>query len=276
MNYQTILYEQIGSVARIWHNRPDQRNAENAQLLDELDDAVARAADDAGIRVIILAGKGRHFSAGHDLKELGPAYLQLPTEARYAYEDRRFYKYALRIWEAPKPTIAQVQGGCIAGAFAVAAMCDLLIAAEDAFFTDPTVQLGSAAVEVLFHPWVLGSRLAADILYTGRRIEAREALAVGLATRVVPLGELESATLALAEQIAKAPPFATKLTKRSLQRTMQIQGFRAALDAHFDTHQLAHTGTETPETGTVLIENIKQRVSSDDKSNERAPAAARS
>jgi enoyl-CoA hydratase len=263
MNYTMILYEQIGPVARIWHNRPDQRNAQNARLLDELDDAMQHAASDRSVRVIVLGGKGKHFSGGHDLKELGPGYMELPTEERYAYEEQRYYKYALRIWDNPKPTIAQVQGGCIAGAFMVAAMCDLLVAADDAFFSDPTVQMGSAAVEVLFHPWVLGSRLAKDILYTGRRIDAREAQSLGLASRVVPRAQLDDATLALAEQIAKAPPFAIKMMKRSLNRALDMQGFRVSLEAHFDTHQLAHTATDKPASGAGLIQAIKEHVSPD-------------
>src|SRR6185295_17674902 len=103
---------------------------------------------------------------------------------------------------------------------------------------------GSVGVEVLFHPWVFGHRLAKEILYTGRRITAVEAREVGLATRVVPRDELESEALKLANDIAKSPPFALKMTKKSLNRTLDIQGFRAALDANFDTHQLAHTSAE--------------------------------
>ena len=244
MNFETVSYEQIGAVARICQNRPEKRNAQNAKMLDELDAALTHAAEDSTVRVIILGGKGAHFSAGHDVRELGDGYNELATEERYAYEEKRYYGYALRIWDLPKPTIAQVQGACVAGAFMVAGMCDLLVASEDAYFADHVVPMGAAAVEVLFHPWVLGHRLAKEILFTGRRINAPEAKEIGLATRVVPRAELESATLALANQIAEAPPFALKLTKKSINRTLDIQGFRAALDAHFDTHQLSHTSSE--------------------------------
>jgi enoyl-CoA hydratase len=258
VNFEMVSYEKIGAVARVCQNRPEKRNAQNAQLLDELDAALAQAANDEETRVIILGGKGPHFSAGHDVRELGDGYMAQPTEQRYAYEERRYYGYALKIWDLPKPIIAQVQGACVAGAFMVAAMCDLLVAADDAYFADHVVPMGSAGVEVLFHPWVLGHRLAKEILYTGRRITAAEAKEVGLATRVVPRAELEDATLSLANEIAKAPPFALKLTKKSLNRTLDIQGFRAALDAHFDTHQLAHTSGETRSRGVGAEQRLAQ------------------
>ncbi len=242
MIYEHIIYERMDRIARIWHNRPAQRNAEDTQLLDEMDHALAQAVNDPEIHVIILAGKGSHFSAGHDVKEGIERDAGQTVEGRYAYEERRYYDYCLRIWDAPKPTIAQVQGGCIAGGFLVANMCDLIVASDDAFFSDPVVsRFGAAATEVLVHPWVLGLRKAKYMLYTGLPIGAAEALAIGLVSEVVPRPDLESATLALAERIAKAPPMALKLTKRSLNRTADIQGFRNAVNAHFDTHQLSHT-----------------------------------
>lgn len=244
-DYKYILYERIGSAARISHNRPERRNAEGARLLEEMGEAVQRAVKDEAVRVIIIAGTGDHFSAGHDLKESEAERSDFTVEERYAFEERLYYDFCMKIWDAPKPTIAQVQGACVAAAFMLANVCDLIVASEDAFFADPVVNsLGAAAVEVLVHPTVLGLRLAKDLLYTGRRIDAKEAFACGMVSRLVPREELESATLALAEQIARTPPFALKLVKRSLHRTMDIGGFRAALDAHFDTHQLSHVTAE--------------------------------
>lgn len=241
MNYRDIEYETTAQVARIWHNRPSARNAESRQLLDELDDAVRRAIADEEVRVIILAGRGEHFSAGHDLKEAQASRAGFTVEERYAYEERSYYEYALRIWDAPKPTIAQVQGACIAGGFMVANMCDLIVASEDAFFSDPVCRtLGVAAAEVLVHPWVMSLRKAKEFLYTGRRIGAAEALQIGMVNRVTPRAELESAALALAQEVAQTPAFALKLIKRSLHRALDMQGFRTALAAHFDTHQLSH------------------------------------
>jgi enoyl-CoA hydratase len=245
MAYEQIDYEKLGPIARIWHNRPQARNAESRRLLDEMDEAVRDAIDDPVVRVIILAGRGDHFSAGHDLKEAQAERSSFTVEQRYAYEERRYFEYCLRIWDAPKPTIAQVQGACVAGAFMVANMCDLIVASDDAFFADPVVHtLGAASVEVLIHPWVLGMRRAKEMLFTGERVSAEEGWRLGMVNRVVPRADLEKATLALAERIAQAPPFALKVLKRSMHTTADIEGLRAALTAHFDTHQLSHVSSE--------------------------------
>jgi enoyl-CoA hydratase len=244
-NYRNILWEDFGSIVRISHNRPHARNAESKDLLEELDAAVQRAGADPEVRVVILAATGDHFSAGHDLKEAQETRSNLTVEQRWGYEMSHYLGYALRIWDLPKPVIAQVQGGCIAAGFMVANMCDLMVASEDAFFSDPVCQsIAAAAVEVLVHPWVLGLRQAKDMLYTGRRISAREGFEMGMVNRLVPRADLEAATMKLAQQIAKAPPFALRLVKRSLNRGFDMQGFRNALEAHFDTHQLSHMTKE--------------------------------
>lgn len=245
MDYQNITYELLGPIARISHARPQRRNAQNVELLDELDHGLQRAVADPDIRVIVIASQGDHFSAGHDLKDAAMHRRQITPEDRYQFEDERYLGYCLRLWDAPKPVIAQVQGACIAAGFMVANMCDLIVAADDAFFADPVVNsFGAAAVEVLVHPWVMGLRQAKQFLYTGARMSAVEAHAIGMVNQVVPREELETATLALAHKIAESSAFALRLVKRTLNRTADIQGFRAAINAHFDTHQLSHMSTE--------------------------------
>jgi enoyl-CoA hydratase len=247
-DYSTILYERIGAVARILHNRPQVRNAENSVLLDELDDAVERATADPAVKVIVIGGTGDHFSAGHDIKEGMAERKESSVEQRWEYETRRYFGYAMKIWDCPKPTIAQVQGACIAGGFMVANMCDLIVASDDAFFADPVCRsLAAASVEVLVHPWVMGLRAAKEFLFTGERMPAEEAKRIGMVNRVVERMHLETATMALAEKIAEGPAFALALTKRSLNRTADMQGFRSALSAHFDTHQLSHATQEAAE-----------------------------
>jgi enoyl-CoA hydratase len=244
-DYSTILYERIGAVARILHNRPEVRNAESSLLLDEQDDALGRAIADPAIKAIVIGGTGDHFSAGHDIKEGMAKRGESSVESRWEYETRRYFGYAMNIWDCPKPTIAQVQGACVAGGFMVANMCDLVVASDDAFFADPVCRsLAAASVEVLIHPWVMGLRKAKEFLFTGERMPAEEAHRIGLVNRVVPRAELEWATLSLAEKIAEGPAFAFALTKRSLNRTADMQGFRSALSAHFDTHQLSHATQE--------------------------------
>lgn len=245
MEYQDIIYEEIGPVVRLWHNRPQARNAEGRRLLEELDHAVHRAGADPDVRVVIFAAKGDHFSAGHDMKESIRDRPNPTVEERYEFELEHFFEYCLNIYDMPKPTIAQVQGACIAAGFMVSNMCDLMIAADDAYFSDPTGHtLGAAAVEMLIHPYVLGMRKAKEMLFTGRKITAEEGLALGMVNQVVPRAELEDATLKLAQHIADAPPFGLRLIKRSLNRTRDAQGFRVALQGHFDAHQLSHVSGE--------------------------------
>jgi len=245
MEYQDIIAEKIGPVARLWHNRPKVRNAENTQLLDEFMAALAGAEADSETRVIVFAGKGGHFSAGHDLKEGRALRADLTLEERWSYEEKHYFNYCLNILNCSKPTIAQVDGACISGGFMLANMCDLMIASEDAFFADPVVHtMAVAAVEVLVHPWVLGARKAKELLFTGQRLSAADAYAAGMVNRVVPAAELDKTVLDLANRIAQAPPFALKVLKKSINRTFDIMGRETALRAHFDSHVATHYSEE--------------------------------
>ncbi|RKJ95682.1 enoyl-CoA hydratase [Alicycliphilus denitrificans] len=241
MAFDTLEIENHGAVRRVLLAREAQRNAQNQQMLDELMAALDDARRDDGVHAVVIGGKGAHFSAGHDLKQAQAERSNFTVEERWAYEELRYFDYSLRIWDFPKPTIAQVQGACVAGGFMIANMCDLVVASESAYFSDPVGHtLGAAATEVLIHPWVMGARKAKELLFTGGRLSASEAHAIGMVNRVVSDAELGESTLALAQQIAKAPPFGLRLIKRSINRTLDAQGLRTALAAHFDTHQLSH------------------------------------
>mgnify|MGYP003585216635 FL=1 len=240
-NYETLEIENHGAVRRILLAREAQRNAQSQQMLDELMAAFDEARVDDSVNVVVLGGKGAHFSAGHDLKQAQAERANFTVEERWAYEELRYFDYSMKIWDFPKPTIAQVQGACVAGGFMIANMCDLVVASESAYFSDPVGHtLGAAATEVLIHPWVMGARKAKEMLFTGAKISAQEAKDIGMVNRVVTDAELSDATLALAQQIAKAPPFGLHLIKRSINRSLDAQGLRTALAAHFDTHQLSH------------------------------------
>lgn len=241
MPYTTIEVENHGKVRRVLLAREAKRNSQSQQMLDELSAAFDEAAQDEGVHVLVLGGKGQHFSAGHDLKQAQAERANFTVEQRWAYESLRYFDYSLRIWDFPKPTVAQVQGACVAGGFMLANMCDLIVASDSAYFSDPVGHtLGAAATEVLIHPWVMGVRKAKEMLFTGGKIDAAEALRIGMVNHVVPDVELDAHALAVAQQIAKAPPFGLRLIKRSLNRTLDAQGLRSALAAHFDTHQLSH------------------------------------
>lgn len=241
MAYDTLAIEDHGAVRRILLARPAQRNAQSQQMLDELMHAMDEARTDDAVHVVVIGGQGDHFSAGHDLKQAQAERANFTVEERWAYEELRYFDYSMKIWDFPKPTIAQVQGACVAGGFMIANMCDLVVASESAYFSDPVGHtLGAAATEVLIHPWVMGARKAKEMLYMGSKISAREAEAIGMVNRVVGDAELGETALAMAQQIAKAPPFGLRLIKRSINRSLDAQGLRTALAAHFDTHQLSH------------------------------------
>ncbi|GAA2734192.1 enoyl-CoA hydratase [Actinocorallia aurantiaca] len=236
-----ILYEAEKGVAVITLNRPEAANAQTPALLDDLDAAFTRAADDEDVRVIVLRANGRHFSAGHDLKGGNwPAPEKITLEWIYAAENRRYLEYTLRWRNLPKPTIAAVQGKCIAAGLMLCWPCDLIVAAENAEFSDPVVHMGIGGVEYHGHTWELGARKAKEILFTGRALTAGEAERIGMVNRVVPLDDLDAATMELAGQIAEMPPFGLRQAKRAVNQTQDVQGFYAAIQSVFDIHQTGH------------------------------------
>jgi enoyl-CoA hydratase/carnithine racemase len=235
-----ILYEAKDGVAVITLNRPEAANAQTMELLDGLDAAWTRAAADEEVKVIVLRGNGRHFSAGHDLKDRWPAPKDITLEWIYNAETRRYLEYTLRWRNIPKPSIAAVQGKCIAGGLMLCWPCDLIVAAENAEFSDPVVYMGIGGVEYHGHTWELGARKAKEILFTGRAVTAAEAERVGMVNRVVPLEDLDAATMELAGQIAKMPSFGLRQAKRAVNQTLDVQGFYAAVQSVFDIHETGH------------------------------------
>ena len=216
-------------------------------MLQELDTALTLAESDDEVRVIVLAGKGKHFSSGHDLKALDESERD-SVEKRWAQESKYYFDVCARILSLSKPTIAQVQGGAIAAGFMLANVCDLIVAADNAFFADPVLNsFGCPGVEVLIHPWVMGTRRAKEMLFTGGRVTAQEAYQAGMVNRVVPMDALDAETLAFAQTIAKTPPFGMKLMKRAFQRALDAQGLSQSLQAAFDLHQLSHATFEQTE-----------------------------
>jgi enoyl-CoA hydratase len=235
-----IEYEVADKIATITLNRPEAANAQNTALLDELDAAWTRAADDSEVRVIILRANGKHFSAGHDLNIDEPVPDKITLELMYQHESRRYLEYTLRWRNVPKPSIAAVQGRCIAGGLLLCWPCDLILAAEDALFSDPVVLMGIGGVEYHGHTWELGARKAKEILFTGRPLTAEEAERTGMVNRVVPREHLDTEARNLALDIAKMAPFALRQAKRAVNQTLDIQGFYAAIQSVFDIHQTGH------------------------------------
>jgi enoyl-CoA hydratase len=250
-----IDYEVADRIATITLNRPEAANAQNTSLLDELDAAWTRAADDGDVKVILLRAAGKHFSAGHDLNSGEPVPDKITLELVYRHENRRYLEYTLRWRNVPKPSIAAVQGRCIAGGLMLCWPCDLIVAADDALFSDPVVLMGIGGVEYHGHTWELGPRKAKEILFTGRPLTAEEAERTGMVNRVVPREALDAETMALARQIARMPSFGLRQAKRAVNQTLDVQGFYAAIQTVFDVHQTGH-GNALSVSGYPVLVNL--------------------
>jgi enoyl-CoA hydratase len=250
-----VLYEARGSTARVTMNRPRYRNAQNIKLTYALDEAIRRAVDDDAIKVIVLGGSGEHFSAGHDIgspgRDIHQPFGRVATtwwphadkpgaENTFVREQEAYLGMCRRWREVPKPTIAMVQGACIAGGLMLAWTCDLIIASEDAFFADPVVRMGIPGGEFFAHPFAMNARLAKEFLFLGEKVGARRAYEIGMINRVVPRADLEKETFDVAERIGKMPRFGLALTKLAVNQAEDRMGLRDTMNATYALHHLAH------------------------------------
>jgi len=250
-----VLYERDGAIARVTLNRPEYRNAQNSAMTYALDDAFYRAAADDEVKVVILSGAGKHFSAGHDIgtpgRDVDSSFDRraglwwdhvgkLGGESRYAREQEVYLGMCRRWRELPKPVIAQVHGACIAGGLMLAWICDLIVASDDAFFADPVVRMGIPGVEYFAHPWVMGARQAKEFLFVGERVDAGRALQLGMVNRVVPREQLAAEVDALAAKIATMPRLGLALTKKAVNQAEDAMGLQVGMDSVFGLHHFAH------------------------------------
>jgi enoyl-CoA hydratase len=247
---QYVQYEVRDSIALVTLNRPESNNAQNAELLKELDDCFRGASNDNDVRVIVLKANGKHFSAGHDIapnvmKE-EPWCSMFDDVDRtgllkmYDWETKHYFGYA-RAWrDIPKPTIAVVQGACVAAGLMLAWPMDIILAADNARFSDPVALMGIGGVEYQAHAWELGARKAKEMLFTGGWVSVEEAHRLGMVNQIVTLDTLEESALKIASRIAAMPPHAMRMAKRSINATLDAQGQHTALNYGFETHSLGH------------------------------------
>ncbi|MEH6558573.1 MAG: enoyl-CoA hydratase [Oceanicoccus sp.] len=272
--FKHLIYEKPEpAIARIWLNRPDARNAQNTELLYELNDAYDVAMSDHEVKVVILAAKGPHFSAGHDLSESNMRKTMEErkrvgswthddwsgAEAYYSREKEIYQGFCLRWRDLAKPTIASVQGKTIAGGLMLVWPCDFVIAAENASFQDNTLYMGIPGVEYFAHAWELGIRKAKEFLLTGQAISAADAEKAGMVNRVVPTESLDEDTLAFARTIADKPSFALKLGKDAINASFSAQGFDNVQRAAFNAHHLAHTHYRLSRDGSFMDPDFANR-----------------
>jgi enoyl-CoA hydratase len=252
---ELVVTERRGAALVVTMNRPRYRNAQNAAMTRALDAAFTAGAADDGVAVIVLAGAGDHFSAGHDIgtpgRDIHKDFPRVATqwwphedkggaEATFVREAELYLGMCRRWRDLPKPTIAMVQGACVAGGLMLAWACDLIVAADDAFFADPVLRMGIPGVEYFAHPFVMSPRLAKEFLFLGDRMPAQRAAEIGMVNRVFPRARLVEETLAIAERIAAMPRFALALAKRAVNQAEDRQGLRDTMDAAYALHHLAH------------------------------------
>jgi methylglutaconyl-CoA hydratase len=208
--------ERNGRVATIWMNRPEVFNAFNEQLIGDLSAACAELDADASVRVVVLAGRGRHFSAGADLNWMRRASSY--GEAENLEDSRRFARMLRALSEMSKPTIARVQGAALGGGTGLAAACDMAVASANAVFSTSEVKFG--IIPAVISPYVLraiGPRQALRYFQTAERISADKALAIGLVNEVTADDALDAGIAALAEALIAGAPQAQQAAKQLIQ-----------------------------------------------------------
>ena len=239
-----VKYAVADGIATVTMSRTEFNNAQNSQMTYALDAAFRRAVDDDAVKVIVLRGDGRHFSAGHDIgtpgRDINKPFDRVHLwwdhtnkpggEYLYAREQEVYLNMCRRWRELPKPTIAMVQGACVAGGLMLAWVCDLIVASDDAFFQDPVVRMGIPGVEYFAHPYELNPRIAKEFLMTGDRMGAERAYQMGMVNRVVPRDRLEAETYALAARVAQQPRMGLALTKQAINHVEDLQGKRTAME----------------------------------------------
>jgi enoyl-CoA hydratase len=240
--FETIHYAVDGHVAFLTLNRPDAANAQSSTMIDEIDAALDLADADDEVRVVVLGGAGKHFSAGHDLKDILSgadewARLRDTPEGKLRHEQVMYWDKCLRLRNFRKPTIASVHGAVAAAGLMLACMCDLIVAADDTRFSNPVARMTGVGVELLVEPWELGPRKAKEFLWCAETLTAAEAERFGLVNRVVPRDELDAAVREMADKIALVPPVTAEAIKDTVNHTLDAMGQQESWRYHFMVHQ---------------------------------------
>jgi enoyl-CoA hydratase len=236
-------------VALITLNRPDRLNALTSEMLALLYEVLEGLGRDSTCRVIIVTGAGRGFCAGDDLRDYHPP-AWVPTDVGPLHSNMYQQKYVAelvpRLRALPQPVIAAVNGPAAGAGYALALGADLRVASASAVFVDAFVKIGASGAEMGLS-WLLqrivGATRAAELVLTGRRVDAEEAARIGLVLETVPDGDVLDAALALAEQITVNTPLGTWMGKATLWSNLEIPSLEAAIDLEART-QILTLGTE--------------------------------
>ncbi len=244
--YTQVRYEVEGKIAVLSLARPNARNAQSRILIEELDDAFARASKDIGVRVVVLRGDGENFSGGHDLgsaEELADRKARPPQEGlrgRYLRSWDINIDPTLRWRNLPKPTIAAVQGYCIFAGWMIASACDVVVAADNALFLPTNFQYFSV-------PWDLHPRKAKAILFESRLVDAKEAESLNFVSWVVPKERLMDEVMEYAGRVAENDPFQLRMIKLAINQAQDAQGYTGHIYGAHALHMLSSTGEADPD-----------------------------
>jgi enoyl-CoA hydratase len=234
MSDAAVLYETQDKVGIITLNRPAKLNPINDELRLGLTEAFGRADDDPSTSVVVLRAAGRSFCAGYDISTGAASKDPWRHDAlKWHAHLAESLEFEMMPWYMRKPVIASVQGHALGGGCEITLFCDMTIAAENALFGEPEIRFSDVGPAIVL-PWIVGYKKARELLYFGDMIDAKTALELGIVNRVVPLDELEAATLKFARKLALISPEALYATKLAISRGADAAGFRNAMQAGLD------------------------------------------
>ena len=244
--YENIIYEKKPPIAYVTLNRPEKVNALSIDLQKEVRDALEDAGwEDDEIRVIVIKGAGRGFSAGYDIGVEGDAANAVEIHDRIlvhkGFNATSFWDV---FWGNKKPIIAQVHGFCLAGGCATACFCDLCICSEDALFGAPEIRFGGPYMPAVW-PWILGPRKTRELLYTGNLIDAQEAWRLGLVNKVVPRDKLDEEVNKLAQTISKVPAVCIECSKKLVNMAYELMNIRLVMERSSELEAMAMASPES-------------------------------
>ena len=229
MSNEKVLLERKGKIAYIVFNRPEKLNAFNREMFDGFEARLEELRHDDSVSVVILKGNGRAFSVGYDVGSDNPERKKLKSVTNDRDRLEANLQRWLKVWDYPKPVIAQIQGYALAGGTQLAVCCDIVVTSEEAVFGFPSLPLGGGYVGPLWTLAVGAQRSKLMDFTAGSKISGKEAAEWGFAAKSFPEEVIEAETLKIAQAIAKTPLDILTLKKKAINRVMNVQGFREAI-----------------------------------------------
>jgi enoyl-CoA hydratase len=268
---ETVLWEKDGNLGYITLNRPEKLNAISIEMQSEFDEVLDEAERDDGVRVIIVRGAGRAFSSGYDLNPNAEGRSNRGDTVDDLNRLRWKLERWLRVWDCPKPVIAQVHGFCLAGATQLCVLTDITIVADDARIGLPSIPVGGGFISPMW-TWLVGPKRAKEMSFVpGAQIDGKTAADWGFANRAVPAARLETEVHELAQRMAVVPAKILQLKKASVNRTMEVQGFRTAIMLGTETDAILHYSQPVEElSGMIRESGLKGAI---DRFNRGGPGA---